>query len=133
MTVGVRVALTDGARVVLVRHSYADRQWYLPGGGVHRTESTVDAAVREVREELGVVIAPHDLRLVGAFHSTLQGKSDHIIVFATALPPEPFTIQPSEIAEAGTFDFDELPVRTSPATRRRILELASNKAGHGIW
>lgn len=133
LTIGVRVALTDGSNVVLVRHAYADRQWYLPGGGVHRGESAVDAAIREVHEELGIVISADDLRLVGAFHSTLQGKSDHVIVFATGLPREALTLQPREIAEAGIFAFDELPPATSPATRRRIAELGASHIGHGRW
>lgn len=75
MTIGVRVALSDGSRVVLVRPAYADRQWYLPGGGVHRAESAVDAAIREVREELGIVIAADDLRLVGASISRSRARA----------------------------------------------------------
>lgn len=56
-TEGVKVVLRDGDAAVFVRHSYGDRaSWELPGGGRRRGESAVDAARREAREELGVVV-----------------------------------------------------------------------------
>src|ERR1700734_2481734 len=50
---GVKCVLTDGDRVLLVRHTYGSRQWDLPGGGRHRGERSIDAARREMHEELG--------------------------------------------------------------------------------
>jgi 8-oxo-dGTP pyrophosphatase MutT (NUDIX family) len=48
--------------------------WYTPGGGVEEGESLREAAVRELAEEIGLVVAPADLegpvwlrRHVGAF------------------------------------------------------------------
>ncbi|HYI61792.1 MAG TPA: NUDIX domain-containing protein [Acidimicrobiales bacterium] len=48
----------DGA-LLLVQHSYR-RRWGVPGGLLERGEATAEAAVREVREEVGV-----DVVLVG--------------------------------------------------------------------
>lgn len=48
------VVRADG-RVLLVRHSYKER-WATPGGFVDRREAAVDAAVREVREEVGLAV-----------------------------------------------------------------------------
>ena len=39
---------------MLVRHSYGDRRWMLPGGRVRRAEDPVTTAQREMYQELGV-------------------------------------------------------------------------------
>src|SRR3954469_16804736 len=50
---GVRCILRRGDEVVLVRHSYGDRRWMLPGGRVRRSEDPVATARREMQQELG--------------------------------------------------------------------------------
>ncbi|WP_052460675.1 NUDIX hydrolase [Microbacterium gorillae] len=41
--------------------------WEFPGGSALAGERSVDAAVRELREETSLVVAPDDLQLVGRF------------------------------------------------------------------
>ena len=48
------LALTPERRLILVRLRYA-RGWRLPGGGRSEQEDAVDAVVRELREEIGMV------------------------------------------------------------------------------
>lgn len=52
----------DG-RLLLVRHTKPGAYdfWVAPGGGVQGAEPLKDAAIREVMEEAGVVVAPHTL------------------------------------------------------------------------
>lgn len=59
----VRVVLADAGGRVLLFHVLTPDQapagwWELPGGGIDRGETFVDAAVREIREETGLVIEP---------------------------------------------------------------------------
>src|SRR3954468_5756054 len=51
---GVRCVLRDADAFVLVRHSYGDARWMLPGGRVRRPENPLQAAEREMRQELGL-------------------------------------------------------------------------------
>lgn len=59
----VAVLATDAEdRVLLVLSSKPGRGWELPGGGVNRGESAVDAAYREVLEETGIAIVSIEAR-----------------------------------------------------------------------
>ncbi|WP_418276747.1 NUDIX hydrolase [Isoptericola jiangsuensis] len=62
-----RVIVLDGAgRVLLVRGHDADQPerswWFTVGGGIDAGESDVEAALREVREEAGLLLSPSDLQ-----------------------------------------------------------------------
>ena len=59
------IALDEAGRVLLIRgHDRDDpshRWWFTPGGGLEDTESPQQAAVREFREETGVVVTETEL------------------------------------------------------------------------
>ena len=54
---GVRCVIRHGDDVLLVRHSYGDCRWMLPGGRVRRGEEPAATAAREMAQELGVACA----------------------------------------------------------------------------
>lgn len=58
--VGVGAVVFRGDDVLLVRSAKGSRQgqWSIPGGAQHVGETIFEAAVREVREEAGIEIAP---------------------------------------------------------------------------
>ena len=51
------VIITDGAQIVL-GHITNGKYWDIPKGGVDKGESFLDAAVRELKEETGLVVDP---------------------------------------------------------------------------
>lgn len=63
---GARVLFLDGdARLLMVRghdpHQPSRTFWFTPGGGVEPGEGSREAAVRELAEETGYVLEPHEV------------------------------------------------------------------------
>lgn len=128
---GVRMMLIQNDQILLVRHTYIPG-WFMPGGGVKRGETLERAARREALEETGAKTG--EVRLLGAYTSFLDWKTDHNIVFLC----EDFVItgRPDvEIAEARFFPLSNLPQHLAPGHARRIHEYQSGeKTPHfGEW
>lgn len=63
----VRVILANElGQILLVRNWYGRQRWCLPGGGVKKHEPPVEAARRELREELSLDLSGQELRPLGA-------------------------------------------------------------------
>ena len=124
------IVLGPDGRFLLVKHTY-DRYWYLPGGGRRETEPVEHALARELREELGIRDARCERRL-GTYYSEREGKRDTIDVFVVHADTVE-KLQRLEIAEAGWFDADALPVDISPATLRRIQEYRGERDVSPVW
>jgi 8-oxo-dGTP pyrophosphatase MutT (NUDIX family) len=133
-TLGVRVIVEDGDnRVLLVRHSYLSG-WYLPGGGVDRGETMVEAARREVLEEAGVA-AEGPPRLLNVYLNTEATGRDHVGLFhlESWREAETFLMPNAEITEAAFFGMDGMPDGLSKATARRLEEFKSGVFVSDRW
>ena len=121
-TRGVKCVIARGHEVLLVRHTYGPRtRWELPGGGVKRREEPLDAARREIREELGIDV--DDWRLLGDLFERIERKRDRLWCYATELGDQRIVRDEAEIAEVRWFDRDRPPAETARYVRR-ILALA---------
>jgi 8-oxo-dGTP pyrophosphatase MutT (NUDIX family) len=117
---GVKCLLTHGGEVLMVRHTYGRRDvWYLPGGGVRRRELPIEAAAREIEEELGL----RDLRfsVLATFHTRLE-RIDVRLTCAHAEVDDPARVLPDpvEIADFGWFAREHLPLRLGSEERYLI-------------
>ena len=88
LTHGALVAIWHDGRIVTVRNSYV-RYVSLPGGYVGKGESFRDAALRELREELGMRVKPDDLTLALDVTHEWEGKHDHVQIFELAVDQPP--------------------------------------------
>jgi ADP-ribose pyrophosphatase YjhB (NUDIX family) len=131
VTLGCRALVTDGRRVLLVRHSYIDG-WHLPGGGVARGETLAEAALRELKEETGIEAAG-PVRLHGVFLRRAGGASDHVAVYAVGSWRGEARPGGLEILAAAFFPAEALPQDVSPATRRRIEEWLGRRPPGDRW
>ncbi len=132
MTLGTRTAVIEGsARVLLVRHNYTPG-WFLPGGGVERGETIYQAAVRELREEAGIVANEEPL-LHGVFLNDENFPGDHVACFVVRRFTREAVVKSLEIAEVQFFPLDALPDDTSGGTRRRLAEIVVGGQPARVW
>lgn len=122
---GVKCLLTQADRILLVRHTYGQRSWDLPGGGIKRGEPPLSAARREMREELGVEAA--DWSPAGQIRGSQDFRHDTVYCFWAELPDLALTLDRGEIASAAWFARAELPDDLGPY----VLPLVSRLPGAG--
>ena len=132
MTLGVRsVAVDAQGRVMLVKHTYL-AGWWLPGGGVDRGETTLDAAARELFEETGLRATAPGL-LVSIHSNERFFRGDHVLVYRfDAFEPGELTHH-GEIAETGWFDPLNLPQDAHRSTVSRMAEMFGGAPVDSRW
>ena len=64
-----RVVIRHGGEVLLIKSNFGEQKWGLPGGGIKRSETPEQSAVREVREEVGIVLEPQKLAFLAEHRS----------------------------------------------------------------
>jgi 8-oxo-dGTP diphosphatase len=98
--------------------------WNLPGGRVESTESPWDAVIREVTEEVGLVVRVD--RLLGIYAVPSRAS----LVFNFLCVPVGGTIRQSEEADdIQWFSQTEIPPNTLPRQRERIGDAFADHEG----
>lgn len=118
--IGCRViALDPRARVLLIRHSYGNDQWMLPGGGMKPGEDPLVAAMRELGEEAGCGLRA--ARVIAVLDATTFGAPNRVHIITGEAEGE---IRPDgrEIIEAAFFALDALPDAMHASLREQLPE-----------
>ncbi|HEU5469159.1 MAG TPA: NUDIX domain-containing protein [Actinophytocola sp.] len=87
-------AARDPAARILLAQRADTRNWELPGGSVEPGESAVNAVVREVAEETGVLVTVTGL-------SGIYTDPAHVMVYSTGEVRQPFAVCLHAIPVAG--------------------------------
>jgi rhodanese-related sulfurtransferase/ADP-ribose pyrophosphatase YjhB (NUDIX family) len=127
---GASSVIPDGdGRILLVHHTYGERNWEIPGGHLEGRESAETTAIREVREETRAQIEIQ--RLTGVYWEPAWGAAGgHHFVFRASLAtgsPQPAVADRAEISDLGWFTRDALPRPISDFTVRRIEDAVSSR------
>jgi ADP-ribose pyrophosphatase YjhB (NUDIX family) len=119
---GVRGAILNDDRILLVRETADEHRWSLPGGWADVNESPAEAIAREVHEETGLQVRPFKLAAVWdrARHPHGVVEPFHIwrLFFLCEITGGELQTGP-ETSELAFFAEDELPGDLS--TRRVLL------------
>jgi 8-oxo-dGTP pyrophosphatase MutT (NUDIX family) len=101
-----------------------DERWRLPGGGVHKNELPINAAIRELHEELGIVIEPQELTLLRT--TAVQSKRNFsFFVFDITFSEKPvFNINKLELLDAQFIDVKDASLDNFSGETVQALELA---------
>ncbi len=128
----VRVVLTDGGGRVLLFHvrtpdETPDGWWELPGGGLGPGESYLEAAIREIREETGLLldpahVSPPSWRRDSTWVSRGKRRLQHeVVVHARITADQPPIIDggrtPQEVEDFVTFRWWQVPEITGSRHR----------------
>jgi 8-oxo-dGTP pyrophosphatase MutT (NUDIX family) len=118
---GAFVAIRAPDDVLVVRHSYRRRVDFV-GGGIEPGESARDAAVREVREEVGISPAPDALRELGRIRRGFRAVDEADTLFEWRVERLPaVTVDGREVVWAGGLRSVPLDRRDQAITVRWYL------------
>lgn len=123
------VLLKRDGKCVFVKRANTDwRNGYygLPAGKVEKNESFLAAAVREVKEEVGVTVKQTDLVQVLTNHRKEEGTEWVDVVFAAkSYEGEPFNAEPNVHSEIAWFALEDLPENTIPSLRYMLEQIVA--------
>ena len=108
-TRGAKCLILAEGKVLLIQNSYNHYgKWNLPGGRVEKGEAPEIAAVREVKEELGIEL--QEVSKLGEYFTTKEYKRDTVYFYLAQLDKQPmFRYDPVEISRADWFPIEQLP------------------------
>jgi 8-oxo-dGTP pyrophosphatase MutT (NUDIX family) len=123
----------DHPAVIVTRRSASlsahSRQWALPGGRRDPGENAVEAALRELEEEVGVVAGPEDVLGVLDDFATRSGYVITPVVVWAQIDWRDLVLNPAEVEFARPFGFGELAREDSPnlqeieESERKVLSM----------
>lgn len=112
--VGVGAIIIDDDRVLLVKRAHPPIQghWSIPGGVLEVGEMVREAAIREAREETGLIVEPGEL--LGVYDRILRDPENrvqyhYVLIDFLCRPMGGELLAASDAAEVRWFTREELP------------------------
>ena len=107
--------INDKREVLLEKRSankrFSPNKWGLCAGHVDAYETLEDAALREIKEEVGLDVTPKELIPYGEREITISDSNSHITYFYYVKcnkKEDEFIIQEEELSEVKWFNIDEI-------------------------
>lgn len=112
--VGVFI-INDKGEILLEKRSpnkrYSPNKWGLCAGHVDTGETLTDAAIREIKEEIGIIVNENDLIPFGNYETFIDETNSHLTHFfylECNNDIAEFTIQKEELSEVKWFKIDKV-------------------------
>jgi ADP-ribose pyrophosphatase YjhB (NUDIX family) len=127
---GARCLIESNGRILLIRQTYGDMLWTLPGGLIKSGETPEDAIRREVLEEVGLELS--QLRSLGVFTDTHEYARDTVNCFWAEAAAAELKIDSDEVYEADWFKVDDLPTGQARQLAMVLALYVENKISRPI-
>ena len=132
--VGVGAIIISQDRVVLVKraHPPIQGQWSIPGGVLEVGERVREAAVREAREETGLIVEPADL--LGVYDRILRDDEKrvqyhYVLIDFLCRPIAGELRAASDAAEVGWYSREELPALHLAEDTQEVIQKGFDRLG----
>ena len=133
MTVGCGVLIENEKGEVLLQKRSDTREWCVPGGALEPGETYIEAATRELSEEVGIKVS--DLKLFGLYSGADREihypNGDVVyslsVIFITRSFTGEISDSDSEVLEHRFFDKNSIPKDLFYPDARPILDWAKGK------
>jgi 8-oxo-dGTP pyrophosphatase MutT (NUDIX family) len=129
--VAVHLFLLCENQVLLLRRAhtgYEDGNYSVVAGHLDGSESVTQAAIREAHEEVGIVLRPTDLTVVGVMHRVSNDERIDFFLVATTWEGMPTNHEPDKCSKLRWCALDALPTNTIPYVRAALENFS-----HGVW
>ncbi|WXA94170.1 NUDIX domain-containing protein [Pendulispora brunnea] len=107
---------------------YEDGNYSVPAGHLDGDEEVVTAAIREAREECGVMVEPADVRVIGVMHRKSSDERIDFFVRVERWRGEVSNCEPHKCDELAWYSLHRLPANVIPYVRRALEHPQA-----GIW
>jgi len=87
-TTRTRVILRSDQEILLCKDWLGSGKWSLPGGGVKKGEKLIPAAIREVKEETGLILKPSQLKTLTLRANKRRRSNYHYFLVDYTIKPE---------------------------------------------
>lgn len=100
-TYGIKCVVESDGEILFVRHTYGKRRWTFPGGKMEQGEGPEEALVREMKEELGIVL--ERIRFLGKVLYTREYRRDTVYCYDAMIKERALYPNALEILEVGWY------------------------------
>ncbi|SPF40620.1 NUDIX hydrolase [Candidatus Sulfotelmatobacter kueseliae] len=134
--VGIGAVIIESSRVVLVKraHPPIQGQWSIPGGALEVGELVREAAVREAREETGLIVEACEL--LGVFDRVLRDAASrvqyhYVLIDFLCRPVGGRLLAASDASEVRWFTREQLPALGLAEDTLEVIHKGFEKATEG--
>jgi 8-oxo-dGTP pyrophosphatase MutT (NUDIX family) len=127
----VHLFLIQDEKILLSRRyhtGYEDGKYSVVAGHLDGGERVVSAAVREAREEVGIIIQPRHIEVVGVMHRLSEDERFDFFVVTDEWQGSIRNMEPDKCDDLSWFPLEGLPENMVPYVRKAIQNYLS-----GIW
>ena len=122
--------LKDDAVLLLCRANtgYEDGNYGVVAGHVEWGESVTQAAIREIEEEVGLVVRAAAIQVVGVMHRLSDEERIDFFLVVQEWAGEPINAEPEKCSEICWRPLADLPENTIPYIRQALRNFQA-----GVW